>query len=70
MAKTVVPKMALQVIGRAIRNLGGAGVSQDSLLARFWIYARSLRIADGPGEVHPGSVAKIEIRGRERSRSD
>lgn len=61
MIKAVVPHMALRVIDRAIQVHGGAGVSQDTPLANFWIYARSLRIADGPDEVHLESVAKMEI---------
>jgi alkylation response protein AidB-like acyl-CoA dehydrogenase len=61
MIKAVVPQMALKIIDRAIQVHGGAGVSQDTPLANFWIYARSLRIADGPDEVHFESVAKMEI---------
>ena len=61
MIKAVVPRMALKIIDRAIQVHGGAGVSQDTPLANFWIYARSLRIADGPDEVHLESVAKMEI---------
>ena len=61
MIKAVVPQMALKVIDRAIQVHGGAGVSQDLPLAQFWIYARSLRIADGPDEVHLESVAKFEL---------
>lgn len=61
MIKAVVPQMALRIIDRAIQSHGGAGVSQDTPLANFWIYARSLRIADGPDEVHLESVAKMEI---------
>ena len=61
MIKAVTPTMALKVIDRAIQTHGGAGVSQDTPLAQFWIYARSLRIADGPDEVHLSSIAKMEI---------
>ena len=64
MIKAVVPQMALTIIDRAIQVHGGAGVSQDTPLAQFWIYARSLRIADGPDEVHLESVAKMEIGGQ------
>lgn len=60
--KAVVPQMALKVIDRAIQTHGGAGVSQDTPLAGFWIYARSLRIADGPDEVHLESIAKMELK--------
>ncbi|MFN2501798.1 MAG: acyl-CoA dehydrogenase family protein [Pyrinomonadaceae bacterium] len=62
MIKTVVPKMALEVIDRAIQVHGGAGVSKDFPLTQFWIYARSLRIADGPDEVHRESVARLELK--------
>ena len=64
MIKAVVPQMALQVIDRAIQVHGGGGVSQDFPLAQFWIYARSLRLADGPDEVHLESVAKMELNTR------
>lgn len=62
MIKAVVPRMALKVIDRAIQAFGGAGVCQDHPLAQFWIYARTLRIADGPDEVHLESIAKMELR--------
>ena len=61
MIKAVVPQMALQVIDRAIQTHGGGGVSPDFPLAQFWIYARILRLADGPDEVHLESVAKMEL---------
>jgi acyl-CoA dehydrogenase len=62
MIKAVVPQMALKVIDRAIQTHGGGGVSQDFPLAQFWIYARSLRLADGPDEVHLESIAKMELK--------
>jgi len=61
MIKAVVPQMVLKIIDRAIQVHGGAGVSQDTPLAGFWIYARSLRLADGPDEVHLASIAKMEL---------
>ena len=61
MIKAVVPQMALRVIDKAIQVHGGAGVSQDLPLGQFWIYARSLRLADGPDEVHLESIAKLEL---------
>ena len=61
MIKAQVPQMALEVIDRAIQVHGGGGVSQDHPLAAFWIYARSLRLADGPDEVHLESIAKMEL---------
>lgn len=62
MIKAIVPQMALKIIDRAIQTHGGAGVSQDTPLANFWIYARSLRLADGPDEVHLESIAKMELK--------
>ncbi len=62
MIKAVVPQMALKIIDRAIQTHGGGGVSQDFPLAGFWIYARTLRLADGPDEVHLESIAKLELK--------
>lgn len=62
MIKAVVPSMALEIVDRTIQVFGGAGVAQDFPLTKFWISARSLRIADGPDEVHVESVAKREFR--------
>lgn len=62
MIKVVAPNMALRVIDRAIQAHGGAGVSGDFGLAAAWAAARTLRLADGPDEVHRDSVAKLELR--------
>ncbi len=62
MIKAVVPLMAQKIIDRSIQTHGGGGVCQDFPLANFWIYARSLRLADGPDEVHLESVAKFELK--------
>ena len=62
MIKAVVPQMAQKIVDRAIQIFGGAGVSQDFPLAHFWIIARTLRIADGPDEVHLESIAKMELK--------
>jgi acyl-CoA dehydrogenase len=61
MIKVVAPNVALQVLDRAIQAHGGAGVSQDTFLASSWAMVRTLRLADGPDEVHLESVAKIEL---------
>jgi len=57
----VAPNMALQVIDRAIQVHGGAGVSDDFALAAAWAAARTLRLADGPDEVHLAQIAKLEL---------
>jgi acyl-CoA dehydrogenase len=61
MIKIVAPNMALRVIDRAIQAHGGAGVSSDFGLASAWAGARTLRLADGPDEVHREAVARIEL---------
>jgi acyl-CoA dehydrogenase len=68
MIKALVPQIAQKVIDDTIQVFGGAGVSPDFPLAQFWVYARSLRIADGPDEVHFESVAKQELRNRRVSK--
>lgn len=62
MIKVVAPNMALKVIDRAIQAHGGAGVSDDFTLAYHWANARTLRLADGPDEVHRRQIAKLELR--------
>jgi acyl-CoA dehydrogenase len=62
MIKVVAPNVALRVLDRAIQAYGGAGVSEDTFLAAAWAGARSLRLADGPDEVHLESIAKQELR--------
>ncbi|WP_341686167.1 acyl-CoA dehydrogenase family protein [Limnohabitans sp.] len=61
MIKIVAPIMAGQVIDWAIQAHGGAGVSQDFPLAYSWANQRTLRLADGPDEVHRNSLAKLEL---------
>jgi len=68
MIKVVAPNVALRVLDRAIQAHGGAGVSQDTFLASAWAGVRSLRLADGPDEVHIESLAKWEL-GRSNLRS-
>ena len=59
--KVAAPKMALQVIDDAIQAFGGAGVSGDTPLAEMYAMARTLRIADGPDEVHNRAIARLEF---------
>jgi acyl-CoA dehydrogenase len=61
MIKILAPRMALRVLDRAIQAHGGAGVSQDTPLAQQYAYARTLRLADGPDEVHLMSLARQEL---------
>src|SRR5450432_2891774 len=61
MIKVIAPNVALRVLDRAIQAHGAAGVSQDTFLAEAWALARTLRLADGPDEVHVESIAKWEL---------
>jgi acyl-CoA dehydrogenase len=61
MIKVVAPNVALRVLDRAIQAHGGAGVSQDTFLAAAWANTRTLRLADGPDEVHTEAIAKLEL---------
>jgi acyl-CoA dehydrogenase len=60
--KVAVPNMALRVLDRAIQLHGGGGVSQEFFLASAWAHARTLRIADGPDEVHRRQIGRLELR--------
>jgi acyl-CoA dehydrogenase len=68
MIKVVAPNVTLRVLDRAIQAHGGAGVSQDTFLAAAWANVRTLRLADGPDEVHMESIAKQELRKWEKPR--
>ena len=61
MIKVVAPNVTLRVLDRAMQAHGGAGVSQDTFLASAWAAVRTLRLADGPDEVHIESIAKWEL---------
>ena len=61
MIKIVAPNMATNVIDRAIQVHGGGGVSSEFPLAAAWAMARTLRLADGPDEVHMAQLAKLEL---------
>ena len=64
--KVATPRAASYVLDRAIQTFGGAGVSGDTPLAAMWAMVRSLRLADGPDEVHLRSMARVEL---ERARA-
>jgi acyl-CoA dehydrogenase len=72
MIKVVAPNVTLRVLDRAIQAHGGAGVSQDTFLASAWANVRTLRLADGPDEVHTESIAKWELGkwGKSKSQSN
>ncbi|MDT5268715.1 MAG: acyl-CoA dehydrogenase [Acidobacteriota bacterium] len=70
MIKVVAPNMALAVLDRAVQAHGGAGVSEDFPLASMWANARTLRLADGPDEVHTEAVARMELKRYEGSTND
>jgi acyl-CoA dehydrogenase len=61
MIKVVAPNVTLRVLDRAIQVHGGGGVSQDTFLASAWAMVRTLRLADGPDEVHAESIARQEL---------
>ena len=62
MIKVVAPNMALRVIDRAIQLHGGGGVSDDFGLAQAWAHTRTLRLADGPDEVHQRAIGRLELK--------
>ena len=61
MIKVQAPNMALRIIDDAIQAHGGGGVSDDFGLASAWAHQRTLRLADGPDEVHARAIARIEF---------
>jgi acyl-CoA dehydrogenase len=60
--KVAAPAIALKIVDRAIQVHGGGGVTDDFPLAMAWAHLRTLRLADGPDEVHKRSIAKQELR--------
>jgi alkylation response protein AidB-like acyl-CoA dehydrogenase len=62
MIKVVAPNVALRVLDRAIQVHGGAGVSSDTWLAAAWANIRTLRLADGPDEVHMETITRLELK--------
>ncbi|MEV3861198.1 acyl-CoA dehydrogenase family protein [Streptomyces sp. NPDC050095] len=67
--KVAAPEVALKVVDRAIQVHGGAGVSDDFPLASMYAHLRTLRLADGPDEVHKRTIARRELRRRESQRN-
>jgi acyl-CoA dehydrogenase len=61
MIKVVAPKVVCQIVDWAIQAHGGAGVTQDFPLAYMYAHARTLRLVDGPDEVHRMTIAKLEL---------
>jgi acyl-CoA dehydrogenase len=62
MVKVVIPRMTLRVLDRAIQAHGAAGVCVDFPLAALWAHSRTIRLADGPDEVHREAIAKLELK--------
>jgi acyl-CoA dehydrogenase len=62
MIKVIAPNVTLRVLDRAIQAHGAAGVCQDTFLAAAWAGVRTLRLADGPDEVHIESIARLELK--------
>ena len=61
-AERIAPQAAEKVIDWAVQAHGAAGVSQDTFLAKAWAHNRTLRLADGPDEVHRETIARVELR--------
>jgi acyl-CoA dehydrogenase len=62
MIKVVAPNMACRVLDMAIQAFGAAGVTEDYGLAKAYAHARTLRLADGPDEVHRNQIARLELK--------
>jgi acyl-CoA dehydrogenase len=67
MIKVAAPNMACQVIDWAIQAHGGGGVCDDFPLAYAYAHARTLRLADGPDEVHRNQIARLELAAQQAS---
>lgn len=70
MIKVAVPEMQQRVIDRAMQTFGGMGVTPDTPLPDLWTMARSLRLADGPDEVHLRTLARMEVKKAQRGNMD
>lgn len=64
MIKVVAPNMAISILDRAMQQQGARGLTPFTPLASFYVWARSLRVADGPDAVHLETIAKIELKSR------
>ena len=62
MIKVIAPQAVEQVLDWAVQAHGAAGVSQEAFLAKAWAHNRTLRLADGPDEVHRDAIARLELR--------
>ena len=62
MIKVVVPKVLMKVVDRAMQCLGALGMSDDTPLSAMWRFGRTLRIANGPDEVHKMVIARRELK--------
>ncbi|RIA79251.1 hypothetical protein C1645_841158 [Glomus cerebriforme] len=69
MAKAIIPSMMLKVLDRSIQAHGAGGLSEDFPLAAMYAGGRTLRIADGPDEVHIQQIGKLELRRAEGIRT-
>jgi len=70
MAKIVVPQVTGRVLDRAIQVYGAEGMCQDQLLAEMYAQSRTLRIADGPDEVHQLQLGRYEVRKADKERQN
>ncbi|AQQ51900.1 acyl-CoA dehydrogenase family protein [Planococcus lenghuensis] len=66
MIKIAAPRVSLNVLDRAIQVFGGAGVSEDFPLAAHWVNARTLRLADGPDQVHLRDIGRLELKEQQK----
>jgi acyl-CoA dehydrogenase len=70
MIKAVAPQMAQDVIDRCMQIHGGMGMSNDTPMAHMFVWARNLRLADGPDEVHLAAIAKAELKAARQRRGE
>ena len=68
MIKVACPSMTQRVVDRAIQAFGGMGVCQDTPLAHIYAATRTLRLADGPDEVHMRALSRMEVRSQNQAK--